>query len=149
VLFELLYPCTLGWNTEYLLVENAKAGISFNWHATVGKTYTSLQDLIKSMLVTMPTIDPLQKVAHFILHCGEFTILSLDKYDPETMLIRVEADHQRQYFARHNATHPQGSASGSVEIVQYGLEAPSLVLWRLWVRSTRTSATQDLSWYHS
>jgi hypothetical protein len=125
VLFELLYPMYTGMERSICLTKMRQMEFPSNWQATVGKAFTSLQDLIKSMLshnaADRPSAEEVAQHIHSLL--GEFTILSLDKYDPETMLIRVEADH------RHNILHDtmqlihKAALPGSVEIVQYGLRS--------------------------
>jgi serine/threonine protein kinase len=114
-----------GMERSICLTKIRQSKFPSNWQAAVGKAFSTLQDLIKSMLSRNPADRPsAEEVAHHIHSLlGEFTILSLDKYDADTILLRVEADHGDNVLHDTMQGIHKAALPGSVEIVQYGLRS--------------------------
>jgi len=125
LLFELLYPMYTGMERSICLTKLRQSEFPKSWGATVGKTFASLEDLIRKMMSRVPARRPSaeQVAEHIQPLLSEFTILSLDKHSPETMLLRVEAAQRENVLPEtiqiiHEAAHPS-----IVKIVQYGLRS--------------------------
>jgi serine/threonine protein kinase len=131
ILFELCYPMYTGMERNICLSQLRCLRFPETWHATVGRGFPTLQNLIKSMLSPNPNERPTAGVVaqHIQSILGEFTIQSLDLQDaPGTILLRVEAEHRDDVLRYtmqciQNVAEEDDAAEGKIEIVQYGLRS--------------------------